>query len=362
MNNNNDFGKRVSEAQAEFEDRDVWTDKLEGIPVAQEVENLGEMMTNAAVDEEGIAELRPTREQEKAGKRDYDWSRNPNLDHPEGRTLAQEERMLGEEAEMERQRERAVAAEERGLERARSCREQSEWEAREQTRAYRGRMKADPAREGRPEPRSELDQETVAECNQDAQRLQDARVGAPSRAALSRMLAEHRADGADACGALMAVQDDLDELSGVPRRFDEYEPWMAKDEYELRVTAQATVVELYEPAKANQQQVAVLENESGRAKLTVWRSSQVDTIMREGDTVRVTDGIAGWYKGQAQIAADGETRIGLLERGNGPATHRLDGGVFGAEYRGDDDEDPPAPSDPEMYDGPRHPTPGREDE
>jgi hypothetical protein len=362
MKDNNDFGKRVSEAQAEFEDRDVWTNNLEGIPVGQEVENLGEMMARASMDEDGIAELRPTREQEKAGKRDYDWTQDPDLDHPAGRTLAEEEQMLGEEAEMERQRERAVAAHERGIDRAQSCRTQSVREARERTAVFTERMREDPECEARVEPRSELDREAVAECNQDGQRLAEGREGAPSRAALSRMLAEHRADGADQCGALMTVQEELDELSGVPRRFDEYEAWMAKDEYELRVTAQATVVTLYEPSDVGQQQVAVLENESGRAKLTVWRRSEVDTIMREGDTVRVRDGIAGFYKGQAQIAADGETSIGLLERGDGPATHRLDGGVFGAKYQSDDDDDPPAPSDPGMYDGPRHPTPGREAE
>jgi hypothetical protein len=362
MYDNNDFGKRVSEEQAEFEDRDQWTNQLEGIPVGREVENLGQMMARASVDEEGIAELRPTREQEMAGERDYDWTQDPDLDHPAGRTLAEEEQMLGEEEEAERLREEALDAHERGIDRARSCRVQSEREARERTDAFTERMRADPDCEARAEPRSELDQETVAECNQTAQRLHDERTGAPARAALSRMLAEHRADGADKCEAMTAVQNALDEFSGVPRRFEEYEEWMAKDEYELRVTAQATVVELYEPSKANQQQVAVLENESGRAKLTVWRRAEVETIMREGDTVRVRDGIAGWYKKEAQIAADGETEIGIIERGDGPATKRLDGGVFGAAYRDDDEEEAPAPSDPGMYEGPRHPTPGREDE
>jgi hypothetical protein len=358
MYNNNDFGKKVSEEQAEFEDRDVWTDKLEGIPVGQEMGNPGQLMAEASIDEDGIAELRPTREQEKAGERDYDWTQDPNLDHPAGRTLAEEEQMLGEEAEMERQRERAVAAHERGIDRARSCREQSEREARERTRAFSERMQADPEVESRTDPRSELDGEVLAECNKDARRVANVRPCAPSPAALSRQLAEHRANGKGALAALMAVQDDLDTTSGVPRELETFESWMAKEKYELRVTVQATVERLYEPNDTGQQQVAILDDGTERAKVTVWRKAQQDTLMQVGDTVRVTNGIAGWYNGQAQVAVDSDTRISIIERGDGAATHRVDGTVFGAAFNSntDDEVEPPAPSNPSEYEGPRLPS------
>jgi len=358
MYDNNDFGKKVSEAQAEFNDHDVWTDKLEGIPVGQRVENMGEMMSDAALDEEGIEVLRPTREQEKAGKRDYDWTRDPNLDHPAGRTLAEEERMLGEEAEMERQREQALAAHERGVDRAGSCRVQSEKEGCDRTRAFSERMRADPEVESRTDPRSELDREVLAECNQDARRVANVRPCAPRLAALSRRLAEHRADGKGALAALLAVQDELDKTSGVPRELETFESWMAKEKYELRVTVQANVERLYEPNDTGQQQVAILDDGTERAKVTVWRKAQQDTLMQVGDTVRVTNGIAGWYNGQAQVAVDSDTRISIIERGDGPATHRVDGTVFGAAFNSntDDEVEPPAPSNPSEYEGPRLPS------
>jgi DNA/RNA endonuclease YhcR with UshA esterase domain len=98
------------------------------------------------------------------------------------------------------------------------------------------------------------------------------------------------------------------------------------------VTVQAAVKRLYYPHAPSQQQVAIIDDGTGKAKVTVWRSSLQDTIMQEGDTVRVTGGLAGWYAGQAQVSVDSDTRISIIERGDGPATRRSDGTVFGATY------------------------------
>jgi hypothetical protein len=152
------------------------------------------------------------------------------------------------------------------------------------------------------------------------------------RAALSRMLAEHRADGKGALAALLAVQDELDGTSGVPRAIESFESWMGNPRYDVRVTVEAHVETLYYPHSTSQQQVAILDDGTSKAKLTVWRRALEDTILSEGDQVRVTDGLAGWYSGQAQVAVDSKTRISVLERGDGPATRRSDGTVFGATY------------------------------
>jgi len=151
--------------------------------------------------------------------------------------------------------------------------------------------------------------------------------------ALSRWLAEHREDGKGALAALLAVEDELNEMPGVPRPIESFETWMGNPEYDVRVTVEADVERLYYPHSTSQQQVAILDDGTGKAKLTVWRRALQDTIIREGDTVRVTGGLAGWYSGQAQVSVDSDTRITVVERGDGPATRRSDGTVFGATYR-----------------------------
>ena len=336
MFDNNSFGKTVSEAESENDEftRSVHEQAphLRDTPVAQEIEDPQGVLAAGAAESERGEELRPSNAQEFEGERDYDWTTRANIDHPWGATLAQEERRLAEERELELQRERAVAAHEQGVDRVGSSRAQNEAMAHAQREAHTERM-VDAARSAkRRDPRPELDADVIAECNRDADRLSTARSCAPTRAALCRMLAEERADGNGALAALLSVQDELDEMSGVPRAIESFESWMGNPEYDVRVTVEAHVERLYYPHSTSQQQVAILDDGTGKAKLTVWRSSLEDTILREGDTVRVTGGLAGWYSGQAQVAVDSKTRISIIERGDGPATRRSDGTVFGATY------------------------------
>jgi hypothetical protein len=336
MYDTNSFGKAVSEAESENEEftRSVHEQAphLRETPVAQEVEDPQGVLASAAAETERGEELRPSNAQEFEGERDYDWSTRAGVDHPWGATLAQEERRLAEERELEMQRERALCAHEAGVDRAGSSRVQFEAEAREQRARMVERGLDDEVSPIRADPRPELDADVIGECNRDAGRLADARSCAPSRAALSRWLAEHRQDGKGALGALLAVEDELNKMPGVPRPIESFEAWMGKPGYEVRVTVEAEVERLFYPHSTSQQQVAILDDGTSKAKLTVWRSSLEDRILQEGDTVRVTGGIAGWYSGQAQVAVDSKTRISFIKRGDGPATRRSDGTVFGAKY------------------------------
>jgi hypothetical protein len=336
MYDTSDFGKTVSVAESENDEftRSVHeaTPHLRETPIAQQVEDPQGVLASAAAETERGEELRPSNAQEFQGERDYDWSTRAGLDHPWGATLAQEERRLAEERELREQRERAVRAHEAGVDREGSSRVQCEAEAREQrARMVEGGLE-DEVSSIRADPRPELDAGVIAECNRDADRVASARSCAPSRAALSRMLAEERADGKGALAALLSVQEQLDGMSGVPRAIETFESWMGNPRYDVRVTVEARVETLYYPHSTSQQQVAILDDGTSKAKLTVWRSSLEDTILQEGDRVRVTGGLAGWYSGQAQVAVDSKTRISVLERGDGPATRRSDGTVFGAKY------------------------------
>jgi hypothetical protein len=337
MFDNSDFGKTVSVEESENDEftRSVHEQAphLRETPVAQEIEDPQGVLAGGAAESERGEELRPSNAQEFEGERDYDWSTQANIDHPWGATLAQEERRLAEEREFELQRERALAAHEAGVDRAGSSRAQNEVMAHAQREAHTERMVVAERSAKRRDPRPELDAEVIAECNRDADRVSRARSCAPARAALCRMLAEERADGKGALAALLSLQDELDGMSGVPRAIETFEPWMGNPEYDVRVTVEARVETLYYPHSTSQQQVAILDDGTSKAKLTVWRSSLQDTLVQEGDQVRVTGGLAGWYSGQAQVAVDSKTRISILERGDGPATRRSDGTVFGAKYR-----------------------------
>ncbi|WP_323677659.1 hypothetical protein [Halorubellus sp. PRR65] len=337
MYDNSDFGKTVSVETSENDEftRSVHEQAphLRETPVAQQVEDPQGVLAAAAAETARGEELRPSNAQEFEGERDYDWSTRPGLDHPWGATLAQEERRLAEEQELREQRKRAMWAHEAGVNRAGSSRVQCEREAREQRARMVERGLDDEVSPIRADPRPEFDADVIAECNRDADRLSKARSCAPTRAALSRMLAEHRADGKDALAAVLSVQEQLDGMSGVPRAIESFESWMGNPKYDVRVTVEARVETLYYPHSTSQQQVAILDDGTSKAKLTVWRRALEDAILREGDRVRVTGGLAGWYSGQAQVAVDSKTRISILESGDGPATRRSDGTVFGAKYR-----------------------------
>jgi hypothetical protein len=341
MYDNDSFGKSISEAQAEFEDRDIWTDHLEGLPVGQQIENAEQLLSEASLDEEGVEVLRPTREQEKQGRRDYDWQRGADLDHPYGMTLAAEERMLGQEQEMERHREQAVAAHEAGIDRERSARMQSVTQARDAYEDWSARADVAGDRDPEVDPREAMDSETLGQVNQNARRVAAAFEDAPSYAALSKEIAERVDSGESPGEAMMAVKERLVESEHAIVPIKELEASMAErwssllgeGRGDFEVSIQGTVETLYQPNSTSQQQVGWIADETGRAKVTIWRRSNCGTVLREGDTVRLRGLKVDWYNGLPSLAVTSTSEVQVLERGSGeaPIHGHLSEGMFDVE-------------------------------
>lgn len=321
MNNKVTFGKSVSEEQAEFEDRDIWTDQLEGVPVGQQVDNAEQILAEAAADEDGVEVLRPTREQERQGQRDYDWERSADLDHPFGMTLAAEER------EMERQREKALAAHEAEMdvERERSCRVQSVIEVEQDREDFRARADVAADRDPETDPRETMDAETLGAVNKFARKVAKQFEDAPSYAALSKEIAERVDSGQSPGGAAMAVKDRLVNSEWAVIPIEEIDESMSRKFSSLQgegygdfeVSIQGEVTTLYDPSRPSQQQVGWVEDETGRAKVTICARSGCTTALRGGDTVRLRGLKVDWYKGQPSLAVTSTSEVEVLEEGDG---------------------------------------------
>jgi hypothetical protein len=331
MYDNNDFGKSVSEEQAEFEDSDIWTDQLEGIPVGQSLDNAEDILAHArteAHDEPDMPELRPTRAQERQGQRDYDWQRDPDLDHPHGMTLAAEERMLGREQEMKRQRETGRKAAEAGVERARKAREDphvrgigkrladySETPELSDTDQSEGEVTDTDPREG-------LAQQDLAAVNKLAADLRDELgEGADiSRASLARCIAAKVARGTSPVSAALSTKRSLQQIPGVKQPLGSIDQWN-----QWEATVEATVTTLFSP-KENQRQAGVLKDDSGETVLfTIWLRSGTFRRLHVGDTVRLERAKVNVYQGDTTLAVTGDTDLRVLERnadGDAPAAGR----------------------------------------
>jgi hypothetical protein len=321
MYDNTDFGKRVSEAQAEFNDRDVWTDKLEGVAVGQQIDNADQLLADAAVDDDGIEVLRPTREQERQGRRDYDWKRDANLDHPYGMTLAAEERMLGQEQEMARHRQHAIDAHHHDddLDRAASSRQQSTIEARQRRNDFQARADLAAGRDPGTDPRDGMHADTLAATNQEARRFAHRYDGTITTAAASQRLANHVADGKSITAAVLAVREAIDREAGTLRDIDTLptEDWVNR--YDLEADIEGEVTTLYQPNATNQQQVGVVDDGTATVKVTIWSRSNCNTVLNEGDTVRIRAGKVGYYAGQRTLAVTADSHVRVTDDGDGPA-------------------------------------------
>ncbi|WP_435181470.1 hypothetical protein [Halorussus sp. AFM4] len=349
MKGNNDSGKKVSHsnsdhiaatetgAQARREEQDInglyQTPDLERTPVASQIDNAGALILETTRTEQGD-EMNAYWKTAAAVSDEMREIPGPDEDVYEGKTLATEERMRGEQKERERQREKAIAAAEAGIDRAARCRNEVEADAAVahadfEARAASAGQGADPAE---PDVRERLDAEDLAAVNAQARKLEQKVANAPKRSAISRMLAEKVDAGKGMMAAVIETKEELQEESGCPQPIETLEPWMA--EYELSVTVQGEVTTLWEPASVNQQQVGIIEDEhGGTIKLTIWENSMQTTVLHEGDTVRLTAAKVGWYNGRPTVAADSETNIQILERGDGPAP------IHGLQYQVEFDTD-----------------------
>ncbi|EMA48600.1 SOSS complex subunit B family protein [Halococcus salifodinae] len=241
------------------------------------------------------------------GESEYDDKSLYTQERIEGREeeLAEISKRAGANPEVHPRPEQKKQREQRTMEthqkRMEECREDVEAEA---ASGHVGRGFVD-------DPREHLDKKAVGEIYTQSGRVAE-RFGR-SRATIAKRLSERVADGANISEAVMDLVEDLCEDRAVVSPLSMVEP---TDSW---ATIEGVVATMFEPASSNQQQVAILEDESGEAKLTIWRNSNMDVRLNEGDVVRIIDAKPSVFNGQVTLAATSDTQIWRCERGDGPS-------------------------------------------
>lgn len=268
---------------------------------------------DAAVDE--CERLAPTVELETQATIDFDTSLGERESRFFGQTLAEEERIRAEEAELERYSERAREREAYGLDEERMNRAaaarvgEAETEAFEQA-VCEGAVGRDVCES---DPRKGLGREQLAAVNEYAERIADEVTNAPSAAAVSRRLAERVEAASSFTTAVIETKEAIQQDAGV------IQPIASIDSWHYEADIEATVDTLWTPASSTQQQVGLLRDETGTVKLTIWKKSDVSVVLHEGDKVQVRAAKVGCYNGQVTLAADSKTVVERVEEGDGPA-------------------------------------------
>jgi len=80
------------------------------------------------------------------------------------------------------------------------------------------------------------------------------------------------------------------------------------------VSIKGRVDTLWEPSHPSIAQVGLIEDESGRTRVTVWKNSRAPW-MEEGEQVTIRGAARNWYEGRVSLAVTGWTTILFPERG-----------------------------------------------
>ncbi|MFC7230084.1 hypothetical protein N0B31_22045 (plasmid) [Salinirubellus salinus] len=232
-----------------------------------------------------------------------------------GLPLEAQERLHGLREERKRQREKALAAHVAGIDRETRRRGELLTEYRERRADYNDRVIGDNIHSY--DPFEQLDEETTQRVHDAADRITDRLVTPPNKPILEHRLASKVARGQDLFTAQSNVLDELYQEAGVIQPISSVP--IIPSKYNVEADIQGTVTRLWQPKSRTQQQVGLIEDDTGTIKFTVWTKSNQGTILHEGDLVRVVAGKVGKYQGQATLAADSETRITVIEAGDGPA-------------------------------------------
>jgi len=159
--------------------------------------------------------------------------------------------------------------------------------------------------------RGQMEKETVGEIHEQSKRL--AEQFECSRTTVGKRLAEKVGLGEGISGAVMSLVEELHNDRTV------VSPISLIERDDSWATVEGVVAKLFDPSADNQQQVAIIEDGSSEAKLTVWKHSNQDVRLNEGDVVRVIDAKPSTYNGQVTLAATSDTQIWRRERGDGPS-------------------------------------------
>ncbi|WP_254526005.1 OB-fold nucleic acid binding domain-containing protein [Natrinema caseinilyticum] len=294
MSSKNVFGNEVSVDEQAFEKAD-----------------------EAAVDEEGFEIVDETPEFQATVQMEVQAKVDAN--HPDGMvdtsderiygaTLEQEERIRAREAELERISAKAEMGTQEGREKRTrdiAAKRSAERRAEFQKRAASVDPWADPERD---DPRAELRQEQLAAVNKQSMRLAE-KLDGWSRAAIGRRLGEAVVSGKDLTSSVVGMFKELQTAPGqvVPIG-------MLEDVNRKEVSIEGTVTQLWEPSSPSIAQVGLIEDESGRTKLTSWKASDAPWI-EEGERVRIHGAAKNWYNGRVSVAVTGWSTLHFPERG-----------------------------------------------
>lgn len=294
MSSKNVFGNEVSVDEQAFEKAD-----------------------EAAVDEDGFEVVDETPEFQATVQMEVQAKVDAN--HPDGMvdtseeriygaTLEQEERIRAREAELERISAQAEMGTQEGREKRTrdiAAKRSAERRAEFQKRAASVDPWADPERD---DPRAELTQEQLAAVNKQSMRLAE-KLDGWSRAAIGRRLGEAVVSGKDLTSAVVGVFEELQTAPGqvVPIG-------MLENVNRKEVSIEGTVTVLWESDSPAIQQVGLIEDDSGKTKLTSWVASNQPWI-EEGERVRIHGAAKNWYNGRVSVALTGWSTVHFPERG-----------------------------------------------
>ena len=276
-----------------------------------------EKADEAAVDEDGFKVVDETPEFQATVQMEVQAKVDAN--HPDGMvdtseeriygaTLEQEERIRAREAELERISAKAEMGTQEGREKRTrdiAAKRSAERRAEFQKRAASVDPWTDPERD---DPRAELRQEQLAAVNKQSMRLAE-KLDGWSRAAIGRRLGEAVVSGKDLTSAVVGVFEELQTAPGqvVPIG-------MLEDVNRKEVSIEGTVTQLWEPSSSAISQVGLIEDESGKTKLTSWVASDQPWI-EEGERVRIHGAAKNWYNGRVSVALTGWSTVHFPERG-----------------------------------------------
>ncbi|RQG90872.1 DNA-binding protein [Natrarchaeobius chitinivorans] len=213
-----------------------------------------------------------------------------------GATLAQEERIRAREDELERISAQAEFGQQKG--RARRTRKTIKSVRREQRRSER-----------RIDPRETLEREQLAAVNQQAQRLADDVQGGYSQAVIAKRIASRVLERTELFEAVMETKEELLHEAGTIVPIGKLEEINRGE-----VSVEGRVIELWDASNPAIQQVGLIEDDSGKTKLTSWEASQAPWI-EEGEYLRIRGAAKNWYQGRVSLAITGWTTIYFPDRG-----------------------------------------------
>jgi ssDNA-binding replication factor A large subunit len=277
-----------------------------------------EQVERAAVDADGMAVVEETPAFEAGVEQEVQAKVDAN--HPDGIadtsearihgvTLEQEERIRAREAELERISAQAELGPQEGREqrtRAVAARGSIERRTEFQKRAASVDPWADPERE---DPRAGLTQRELAAVNRQSMRLAE-RLDGWSRAAIGRRLGEAVADGQELSSAAIEVFEALETAPGTVVPIGKLEDVNRKE-----VSIEGQIEVLWDSDSPAIAQVGLIEDESGRTKLTSWKASDAPWI-EEGERVRIHGAAKNWYNGRVSVAITGWSTIHFPECGH----------------------------------------------